>query len=278
VAETFFELDGDRYVATELTRGPWDPEAQHAGPPAALLGREIERLGGGRIGGDDGFPAQVGRITYEVMRSVPIGPVSVQANVTRPGRRVEMVEGSLTGAEGEELMRARGWRLRTEDVEFDPVPMRGRSARSDPVDDGPPGPEEGDPGEFFHTGYDVGYHTAMEYRFIEGAFMEPGPAVVWMRMGVPLLPGEEPTPLQRVLAAADSGNGVSAALDWRRYLFINVDLSVHLHRMPVGEWVCLDAVTLPQRNGVGLADTALWDTEGPIGRALQTLLVGDRDS
>ena len=92
---------------------------------------------------------------------------------------------------------------------------------------------------------------------------------------MPLLPGEEPTPLQRVLVAADSGNGVSAALDWRSYLFINVDLSVHLHRMPEGEWVCLDAVTLPERNGVGLADTALFDERGPIGRALQTLLVDE---
>jgi hypothetical protein len=79
-----------------------------------------------------------------------------------------------------------------------------------------------------------------------------------------------------VLAAADSGNGVSSALDWRRYLFINVDLSVHLHRMPQGEWVCLDAVTLPERNGVGIADTRLLDERGSIGRAVQTLLVADR--
>jgi len=111
---------------------------------------------------------------------------------------------------------------------------------------------------------------------LHGAFMEAGPARVWMRMGVPLVSGEEPTPLQRVLAAADSGNGVSAALDWRSYLFINVDLSVHLHRMPAGEWVCLDAVTLPERSGVGLADTRLHDQRGPIGRALQTLLVDCR--
>jgi hypothetical protein len=116
----------------------------------------------------------------------------------------------------------------------------------------------------------------MEYRFLTGAFMEAGPARVWMRMRVPLVAGEEPTPLQRVLAAADSGNGVSAALDWRSYLFINVDLSVHLHRLPSGEWVCLDAVTLPERNGIGLADTALHDEHGPIGRALQTLLVDRR--
>jgi hypothetical protein len=116
----------------------------------------------------------------------------------------------------------------------------------------------------------------MDYRFISGAFMEPGPATVWMRPRVPLLPGEDFTPLQRVLVAADSGNGVSSPLDWRAYLFINVDLSVHLHRMPRGEWVCLDAVTLPEREGVGLSDTALFDEAGAIGRAAQTLLVAER--
>jgi Thioesterase-like superfamily len=173
----------------------------------------------------------------------------------------------LADESGESVMRARGWRLRTEKVDFE---------RPGPAVDPPSGPGRGEPGEFFHTGYDVGYHSAMEYRFTEGAFMEPGPATVWLRMGVPLLPGEDPTPLLRVLVAADSGNGVSAALDWRRYLFINVDLTVHLHRMPEGEWVCLDAVTVPEPNGVGIADTRLLDVRGPIGRATQTLLIDER--
>ena len=266
--ECFYERDGDLYLATELTRGPWDPAAEHAGPPAALVGREVERLGGGRIGGPDGPPAQVGRITYEVLRSVPIAPLRVEARIVRPGRRVEMFEGALSDERGEPLMRAHGWRLRTDAVEFEKPDNRGSSV---------PPPEAGEPGQFFHTGYDVGYHTAMEYRFVEGAFMEPGPAVVWMRMAVPLLPDEEPSPLQRVLAAADSGNGVSAALDWQRYLFINVDLTVHLHRMPAGEWVCLDAETFPERNGIGMADTRLLDEGGRIGRAVQTLLVAERE-
>jgi hypothetical protein len=267
VRDSFYEPDGDLYVATELTRGPWDPAAQHAGPPAALIGREVEQLGGGRIGGEDGPPAQVGRITYEVLRSVPIAPLRVEASIVRPGRRVEMFEASLADESGEPLMRAQGWRLRTESVSFE---------SPEPPPEAPPGPQSGELGQFFHTGYDVGYHSAMEYRFTKGAFMERGPATVWMRMAVPLLPGEEPTPLQRVLAAADSGNGVSAALDWARYLFINVDLTVHLHRMPDGEWVCLDAVTLPETNGVGMADTRLLDESGPIGRAAQTLLVAER--
>ena len=138
----------------------------------------------------------------------------------------------------------------------------------------PPGPQQGEPRGFFPTGQEVGYHTAMEYRFVRGGSSEPGPATVWMRMRVPLVEGEEPSPVQRVLVAADSGNGVSAALDWRRYLFINTDLSVHLCASRVGEWVCLDAVT--HVDGLGLTDTALWDEGGRIGRAAQTLLVRPR--
>jgi acyl-Coa thioesterase superfamily protein len=140
----------------------------------------------------------------------------------------------------------------------------------------PPGTQEARPGSFPPTGHDVGYHTAMEYRFVQGDFGILGPALVWMRMRQPLIAGEEPSPLQRVLVAADSGNGVSATLDWGRYLFINVDLTVHLHRPLAGEWVCLDSVTIPEPGGIGLADTALYDGRGPIGRAAQTLLIDER--
>jgi hypothetical protein len=259
VSESFYEADGDLYVSTELTRGPWDPEAQHAGPPAALLGREVERL-------EDAGSFHVARITYEILRSVPIAPLRVEARVTRPGRRVQLVEATLADEEGV-VIRATAWRLRTAGVKLPDLPR----------DEPPPGPENGAPGDFPDLGYEVGYQGAMESSFVKGAFMEPGPATVWMRMRYPLVAGEEPSPMQRVLAAADSGNGVSATLDWRRFLFINVDLSVHLERMPVGEWICLDAVTRPQPNGVGVADTQLFDEQGRIGRALQSLLVGERD-
>jgi Thioesterase-like superfamily len=116
----------------------------------------------------------------------------------------------------------------------------------------------------------------MEHRFVRGDFPEHGPALVWMRMRQPLVAGEEPSPLQRVLVAADSGNGVSATLDWNRYVFINVDLTVHLHRPLEGDWVCLDAITIPEPSGVGIAYTALYDGRGPLGRAVQTLLVDER--
>lgn len=263
--DAFFEPDGDGYLATELTRGPWDPDAQHAGPPAGLLARELERLDPGD--GDDQGPWRIGRVTVEILRSVRIARFTVAARVLRPGRTVQLCEASLADAEGE-VMRASAWRLRPKPVELPPF----EAAPDDP----PPGPDELEPGEFIPTGQEVGYHTAMEYRPAAGGFTEPGPATVWMRMRQPLVAGEEPSPLQRVMVAADSGNGVSATLDWRRFLFINVDLTVHLHRLPETEWVCLDAVTLPEPSGLGLSDTLLRDERGRIGRALQTLLVGER--
>jgi hypothetical protein len=97
-----------------------------------------------------------------------------------------------------------------------------------------------------------------------------------MRMRYPLVAGEEPSPLARVLVAADSGNGISGTLDYRRYLFVNTDLTVNLIRPPVGQWVRLEAVTHPQPHGVGLADTALHDERGRIGRSTQTLVVSER--
>jgi Thioesterase-like superfamily len=261
VLDAFYERDGDLFRATELTRGPWDPGAQHAGPPAALLGYALEEL-------SEAGEFQIGRVTFEILRSVPIAPVRVEAQVVRPGRRVQLLEAELSDADGEVLMQARAWRIRTAKVE---VPAEAL-VPSQP----PPLPEEGADSEFFPTEQEHGYHTAMEIRFVTGSFIEPGPATVWLRMRQPLVAGEEPTALQRTLVAADVGNGVSASLDFRRFLFINVDLTVHLERMPRGEWIGVDAVTLPRSKGVGTAESVLFDEKGRIGRALQTLLIAER--
>jgi hypothetical protein len=279
VEGAFYEARADgTFASSELTRGPWDPGSQHAGPPAALLAREVERLPGDR-------PLQVGRITFELLRPVPIAPLRAEARVTRPGRSVELVEAKLSAAE-EVVMRATAWRLRLAEVDLSAaLTSAGESGGEPPPTSGsvlrpgfsPPGPETGADAEFFPVEDEVGYFTAMERSFVAGAFLEPGPATVWMRMRCALVAGESPSPLQRTLVAADSGNGVSATLELGRYLFINVDLTVHMHRMPAGEWICLDAITIPERTGIGLADTALYDERGPIGRADQTLLIGERD-
>lgn len=253
--EAFFGRDGHSFVPSEATTGPWDPEAQHAGPPCALLGRAIERC-------EPREGMRVGRITCEILGPVPLEPLTVESSVARPGRSVEMLEASLAGPDGE-LMRAGAWRLRPGEREMH-LDQHER----------PPGPEGGAGSDFPGAGHHFGYHEATDYRFVRGNFSEPGPATVWMRTRVPIVEGEEPSPLERVLVNADSGNGVSAPLDWRTHLFINTELTLHLMRPLEGEWLCLDSVT--RVDGLGLTETALWDERGRIGRAAQTLLVRRR--
>jgi hypothetical protein len=122
---------------------------------------------------------------------------------------------------------------------------------------------------------DVGYQTSMELRLISGTFGR-GHMALWFRLRVAVVHGEVPTPLQRVAAAADSGNGVSVGLDLARYTFVNPDLSIALLRPPEGEWFALDARTLFGAAGSGIADTQLHDAEGVLGRSVQTLLVEAR--
>ncbi|WP_067688603.1 thioesterase family protein [Nocardia jejuensis] len=252
--------DPNRFHSTELTRGPWSPDAQHAGPPSALLGHVIERCSP-----REGF--RVGRVAVEILGPVPIAPLMAEARVTRPGRSVELIEATLSTEQGP-VLKANAWRLRQADPELDlPVEVMPTGTR--------PGPEEARV-EPFPSAQAIGFHTGIEYRFVTGAFDAPGAAVCWIRLRYPIVAGTTPSPLERTLAAADSGNGVSSVLDWDRYLFINTDLSVTLHREPVGEWVCLDAVTYPDRSGVGLAESRLFDEKGPIGRGTQTLFLAPR--
>jgi hypothetical protein len=248
----YLPLGDDRFTSTEHTRGPWDAAAQHAGPPAALLGRAVERAAPTDM--------RVARLTYDIARPIPIGELRVTSTVMRAGRTVMIVE-----AAAEPYVRCTALLIRAAPAAAPEVAPATVLRLSD-----------AEPKPFFPVAYDVGYHTAMEVRFAEGSFMEPGPATAWMRMRVPLVEGEEPSPLVRVLAAADSGNGVSNVLDFQRYLFINADLTVHLVRYPVGEWVCLRAATSIDGVGVGLADTALHDERGQIGRGAQSLVVRAR--
>jgi hypothetical protein len=253
VTGAFYRSEAGTLIPSELTRGPWDPGAQHAGPPSALLARALERC-------EPRAGMRIGRITVEILGPVPLAPLIVEASVVRPGRSVELLAASVSDPDGE-VMRASAWRVAAGDVHVE----------SDPP---PPGPEHGRDRDFFPTGQELGYHTAMEYRFVHGGFLDPGPALVWMRMRGPLVEGEQPSPLERLMVVADVGNGVSAVLDWREYLFINTELTVHLLRPPEGDWVGVDAVT--HVDGVGLAESTLWDERGRLGRGAQTLLVRAR--
>jgi hypothetical protein len=203
---------------------------------------------------------------FDIARPVPIGTLTVTARPLRTGRSVAAVEAELATDGGQVAMLATALLIR--------VAEGVAPAVSD--DAPPPGPGEATTEPFFPVEYDVGYHTAMEYRFTAGSFLLPGPATCWMRMRVPLVDGEEPSPLARVLVAADSGNGISSVLDWRESLFINPELTVHLHRYPLGEWVCLSAATTIDADGIGLTTSRLYDEHSALGRGAQSLFVARR--
>ncbi len=117
---------------------------------------------------------------------------------------------------------------------------------------------------------------AIEIRFVEGAFMARGPSTGWFRLRVPLVAGEEPSPLQRLAAAGDFGNGISSVVSWDDHLFINPDLTLYIDRAPQGEWICLQAETRVVADGIGMAESVLFDERGRVGRATQALVVARR--
>jgi acyl-coenzyme A thioesterase PaaI-like protein len=276
--DALFSFDGDHVVATEFARGPWSPDALHGGPVAVLLARAIESV-------PTDEPMHVTRLTVELLRPVPLDRLSVTVSVSRPGRKVQLVDARISSGD-RDVASGRALRIRLQP----PDAAANDSAASDSaandfggdgpvpgVDRGaPPGPADGYTTPSPIGAYRAFHNAGAEMQYVDGAFDRPGPATVWVRLAVPVVPGEEPTPLQRVAAAADFGNGVSAELDFARYLFLNPDLSVHLQRPAVGEWICLDASTAIGIPGVGVAHSSLWDAHGPIGHSLQSLLVEPR--
>jgi Thioesterase-like superfamily len=256
--EAVFIHDGATYHATELARGPWSPDSQHGGAPASLLMRAFEAL--------DGSGLAIARVTYEFVRPVPLGHLHVEAEVVRPGRRVQLLEGSIRTPGGTEVVRARALAVMPAD------PGAARTAVQPP----PPGPEHGRENDFSPAQRPSFAVDAIEIRFVAGTFHGRGPATAWFRMRTPIVAGEDPSPLQRLAAAGDFGNGIAATLPWDQYLFINPDLTLHIDRPPVGDWICLQSQTIIAGDGIGTAESVLYDTGGRVGRATQSLLVARR--
>ncbi len=260
-SDAFYVPDGGRFVATRHTQWPWGPGYQHAGPPSALLARAIQQV----IADDPAL--RITRLTMELLAPAPISALDVATRVLRAGKKVRRVEATLS-ADGKAYCRATALCVRTAAVAL-PAPPDDRRERMPP-------PAAGEPYVFgVVTGEVVGYAAAVEARRVQGGF-GVNPTAVWIRSRVPLIPGEPLSPLGRVLIATDSGNGCAVVLDPRQFTFINADLTVALHREPEGEWVCLEASTWPEPTGVGLAESRLHDARGPIGWALQSLIVEPR--
>jgi hypothetical protein len=254
-------VDGDLLRATPLTVGPWSPEHQHAGPPSALICRAVERAAA-----PHGL-THIARLTVNLLRPAPLGDFRVEVREDQIGRNAGHFSGKLTlGAKDIALFTALAQRESAL-----PVPPR-TPGHPPPAALKPPG--ESAP-VTMNTVKPCGYAQLVENRLAWGAYFQ-GPSAVWFRLAHPLVGGETPSPYQRVAVAADSGNGVSAALDFEHYTFVNCDLTINLFRRPVSEWICLDARTWLGGNGCGLAESALYDESGLIGRATQSLAVRAR--
>ena len=258
MVDSFFLLDGERLVPTVLTRGPWSSTHQHGGPPSAVMARAIEHAAG------ELDALQLTRITVDFVRPVPMEPLTVSVERVRDGRRARGYAAVLS-AGGHAVARATALVVRTEPVAPLPMPVQ------EPLR---PPPGEALPFQWPFFRDPVGYPTGMETRLAHGTFGS-GRAAGWMRQRVPLVLGEAPSPVQRVLLVADSGSGIGAAFDPARFVpFVNADLTVSLHRLPEGDWIGLDAATALEPHGIGLTRTGLYDTRGPIGEAMQSLVVG----
>jgi hypothetical protein len=253
-----FERDGNRYVPTALARGPWSPNALHGGAPSALFATVCELH-------DPGPAAFVARLTVELMRPVPLEPLELRVRTIRPGRKVQWIEAMLLAPGDHEVARATVLRIRSDDVDT--------SGSVHPIVDAPPPPDAVGNQKFPFGEGSIGFWNVHDVRLVVGNWVEPGPGIAWFRLKCPVIAGEPISPIARVAAAADFGSGVSSPVRLTNANAINPELTVHVHRHPVGDWVCLDSGGWAQPHGVGMADTRLHDERGVIGRGVQSLLV-----
>ena len=281
MGDSIFLADGELFTPTEHARGPWDPRALHGGAPAALIAAVFERM-------EPGAELPFARLSFEFLRPVPMAPLKLTTRISRPGRRVQALEGELS-AEGVVVCRATALRILAVPEELPELALaQVQAARPDAI----AAPQDGRDVRFALGDMESKSFaaSAMEMRFLSGHpltgelpeqdssanHVPSGAATVWMRLRHPLLPDEPLTPIARMAATADFGNGVAAVLPFEEYLFINADLTISLDRRPEGEWIALEAHTLLHPGGIGWAESVLHDERGPLGQATQALVVQRR--
>jgi hypothetical protein len=267
-AQPLYVQDGEHYLPQESTRGPWSVDAQHGGAVAALVAGLLEAHEAER-------GLEVVRVTVDLLRPVPIRPLRVSITTAHPGRAVDRLR-ALVVPVGDERPVAAVDALRIRRKGMVPPPPA-HEPRPLGTETAPPPPEA-------CPAIDVGFHpwvglatAGVEMRLAGGAaFVAPGPAAVWFRLLRPVVDEQPVTPLQRACVAADFGNGTSNVAPFADLIYVNPDLTVALHRRPVGEWICLDSVSRLGPQGIGLTESRILDTEGGVGLAVQTLLVASR--
>jgi hypothetical protein len=256
--DALFEVAGARAHASGHTAGPWDPTMQHGGAPASLVAWLAGRI-------ETQTPMRVVRMTLDLLRPVPLGDLDIRTEVVREGRKIQLCAASLS-AGGKEVVRASVLKVRVDDA------AGPQDIVMPPLDHPLPGPASAIDGLVQGSSP---YARGLDIRAVRGGFGERGPGACWFRSIRPIVAGEATTPLMRAAAAADFCNGVSWVLD-QNWTFLNGDLSINFVRMPVGEWILLDAETWIGDGGAGMAAGRLADERGYFGRVIQNLVIEKR--
>ncbi|MEU5841374.1 thioesterase family protein [Rhodococcus sp. NPDC047139] len=252
---TYFErLGPTSFRATEHVSGAWNEAEQHIAPALGLLAHVIETDRDDRR--DDGLV--IARLSYDILGTVPVGPVVTTVEVLRPGRTIELVEATLA-YDGRTIVRARAWLMQTRAT----TELAGTTLQ--PI----PSPEESEPWDPTAV-WPGGFIGSVEVR---RTWVEPGRASFWVRTPIPLVDDEKVSSLAATAGLFDIANGMAVRADPKEVAFPNLDLTVHLFTEPRGEWVGFDTSVSFGADGVGLTSTVLHDTSGPIGTMSQILTV-----
>jgi len=256
--DAIYRVDGDRVVTSPNAAGPWDAGMQHGSAPAALVVWAAERI-------PTREPMQIARVTIDLMRPVPVAPLTLQTEVLREGRKIQLCAVRLLAGDvlvvGATVLKIKSQAL------ILPPDVRDVAVEL-------PGPEQSplEPANFSSSPF----VTGISLRAARGRFGVPGPGAIWYRVERPLVSGSDISQAMRAVVAADFCNGTSAALDFRDWTFINADLSVSFARQPIGDWILLDAESWIGPDGAGLAMARLADRHGYFGRVIQSLVIEKR--
>lgn len=256
--DAIFRVDGDRVTTSANAAGPWDPNMQHGSPPAALVAWAAEAI-------PTPVPMRIARVSVDLMRPVPVAPLTIETEILREGRKIQLCAVRLR-AGAVIVVGATVLKIKVQANELPP------EAAILPVD--LPGPEQSrvEPADFSSSPF----VTGMSLRAARGRFGVPGPGAIWYRVDRPIVEGFALSQAMRAMVAADFCNGTSAVLDFRHWTFLNADLTVNFARQPVGEWILLDAESWIGPDGAGLAMARLADESGYFGRAIQSLVIEKR--
>jgi hypothetical protein len=254
-----YEVEAQHVKSSASAGGPWDPLMQHGAAPAALVAWAAERL-------DSEVPMRVARLTLDLLRPVPVAPLEIRSEIIRRGRKIQVASICLT-AKGVEVVRASVMKVRVSD------PAVPKKLLAIPVNY--PAPD---------ASHELSAEQRVKCAFLEGVSARlasgvrrrPGPAAMWFRANQTIVAGEQTSPLMRAAIAADFCNGVSSMLDMKEWSFINGDMTLHLARLPFGEWILVDAETWLGSDGGGTAIGRLADGTGYFGRAAQSLIIERR--